>query len=86
MLVSLGVIVLRKTMPEIERKFRCPGVPFTPAITILCCLVLLSRIHIKTWIGFIVWLTIGLIVYFTYGRKHSVLQNEDKSSHKSEPA
>lgn len=86
MLVSFGVIVLRKTMPELERKFRCPGVPFTPAVTIVCCLVLLSRIHAKTWIGFIIWLAIGLIVYFTYGRKHSALQNEKKSSHKPKTA
>lgn len=80
MLVSLAVIVLRKTMPNFKRKFRCPGVPFTPAITILCCLILLSKIHRTTWIGFIVWLVIGLITYFTYGRKHSLLENEQKAS------
>ncbi|MDD7796158.1 amino acid permease [Clostridium sp. 'White wine YQ'] len=76
--VSLAVITLRIKMPNFKRIFRCPGVPFTPVITIICCIYLLSRLHLKTWIGFIIWLIIGMIVYFTYGRKHSVLQNEDK--------
>ncbi|MDT8719358.1 amino acid permease [Clostridium sp. 19966] len=76
--VSLCVIRLRKTMPDFKRVFKCPGVPFTPIITILCCIALLTTLHLKTWIGFIVWLTIGFVVYFTYGRKHSLLQNEAK--------
>lgn len=79
MVVSAGVIYLRKTMPNFERKFKCPGVPFTPIITIICCIALLVSMRAVTWIGFIVWLSIGLIVYFIYGRKHSVLQQiEDK--------
>ena len=81
--VSLGVIYLRKAMPDMERKFKCPGVPFTPVITVLCCLVLLASMRAITWIGFCVWLAIGIVFYFTYGRTHSVVQNEnlDKSSH-----
>lgn len=84
MLVSLAVIVLRKTMPNFERKFKCPGVPFTPAITIICCIVLLTKMQLVTWIGFAVWLAIGFITYFTYGVKHSVLQNNIKSDSYSE--
>jgi APA family basic amino acid/polyamine antiporter len=72
--VSLAVIILRKTMPNFKRIFKAPGVPFTPIIAIICCVVLLSR-----WIGFLVWLIIGLLLYFVYGRKHSVLQNEETS-------
>ena len=75
--VSLSVIKLRHTMPNFKRVFKCPGVPFLPIITILCCIMLLSRLQLKTWIGFIVWLLIGLTVYFTYGRKNSLLQNEN---------
>lgn len=71
--VSLAVIVLRKTMPNVERKYRCPGVPYTPAITILCCLVLLIRLRAVTWIGFFCWLAVGIFVYFTYGIRHSKL-------------
>jgi len=73
--VSLAVIVLRKTMPDFKRIFKVPGAPFTPAISIICCIVLLCGLKLITWIGFAVWLTIGLLVYFFYGRKHSVLQN-----------
>lgn len=75
--VSLAVIVLRKTMPDFKRIFKTPGVPFTPAIAIICCVVLLCKLSLITWIGFIIWLVIGLVMYFVYGRKHSVLQNKD---------
>lgn len=75
--VSLAVIVLRKRMPNFERKFKCPGVPFTPLITIAACIALLTTLRAITWIGFLVWLCIGIIVYFAYGIKHSSLQNEE---------
>lgn len=74
--VSIAVIVLRKTMPDFKRLFKTPGVPFTPLISIICCIFLLCGLKLITWIGFIVWLIIGLIMYFSYGRKHSVLQKE----------
>ena len=77
--VSIGVVVLRVTKPDMERKFKCPGVPFTPVITVIGCIVLLARLNWKTWLGFVVWLGFGLIMYFVYGRKHSTLQNGDKS-------
>lgn len=83
MVVSLGVIVLRKTMPDFPRIFKCPGVPFTPIITIIGCIVLLSKIPARTWIGFTIWLTLGLVMYFTYGTRNSAVQNEDKSARKS---
>jgi APA family basic amino acid/polyamine antiporter len=74
--VSLSVMRLRKTMPDFKRVFKCPGVPYTPIITIICCVALLSRLQLKTWIGFVIWLAIGFIVYFTYGRRNSLLQKE----------
>jgi len=83
--VSVAIIVLRKTMPDFKRIFKTPGVPFTPLVSIICCVVLLCKLSLITWTGFIVWLIIGLIVYFVYGRKHSVLQNE-KASEDSENA
>ncbi|WP_123053242.1 amino acid permease [Clostridium sp. JN-1] len=83
MVVSAGVIYLRKAMPNFERKFKCPGVPFTPIITILCCLTLLKSMHIVTWIGFLIWLAIGLLIYFTYGIRHSVVQNDYREEEKS---
>lgn len=78
--VSLAVIVLRYRMPNFERKFRCPGVPFTPFITLIACIALLTTLRAVTWLGFIVWLAIGLIVYFTYGVHNSVLQNQIKEA------
>lgn len=77
--VSVAVIVLRKTMPNFKRIFKTPGVPFTPLISIACCIILLCGLKLITWIGFLVWLAIGLVIYFVYGRKHSVLQNGEMS-------
>ncbi|MBV4417922.1 amino acid permease [Clostridium tyrobutyricum] len=77
--VSAAVIYLRKVMPDIERKFKCPGVPYTPIITIISCIALLISMRLITWIGFIIWLVIGLIIYFIYGRKHSIVQNKSKN-------
>lgn len=72
-LVSIGVIVLRKTMPNAPRPFRVPGSPVTPIITILGCIYIMSALVPVTWIRFVVWLAIGLIIYFAYGMKHSIL-------------
>ncbi|MDS0526988.1 amino acid permease [Clostridium sp. SHJSY1] len=91
--VALAVIVLRYTMPDYERVFKVPGAPVTPVLTIIGCLALLTTLKAITWIGFLVWLAIGLITYFIYGRKHSLLQrgievgheeNEDKTEVASE--
>ena len=73
-LVSLGIIVLRRTMPNVERKFRCPWVPLVPILTIASCLYLMLSLPLVTWIRFGVWLFVGLIIYFMYGKNHSVLQ------------
>jgi len=77
-LVSLGIMVLRKTMPNIERKFKCPGVPFTPILTIGFCIYLMLGLKGATWIRFIVWLVLGLIIYFLYGIKHSTIRKNLK--------
>lgn len=77
-LVSIGVIILRKTKPEIERKFKCPGVPFTPLLTIFFCVYLMISLGVPTWIRFFVWLIIGLIIYFSYSVRHSELQKAAK--------
>ena len=74
-LVSIGVIVLRKTMPDAERKFKCPWVPAIPILTILACFYLMAALPIVTWIRFIIWLVLGLVIYFLYGRHHSILQH-----------
>ncbi len=70
-LVSLGVLVLRRTQPDRPRGFRAPGVPFLPLASILCCGVLMASLPVETWLRFIVWLVVGLAVYFAYSRHHS---------------
>jgi len=70
-LVSLGVIVLRRTQPERSRGFRVPLVPLFPLISVVLCVSLMSGLLLITWVRFFVWLFIGLAIYFFYSRKHS---------------
>jgi APA family basic amino acid/polyamine antiporter len=67
-LVSAGVIVLRKKQPDRARAFRVPLVPLLPLISIACCLLLMMGLPLVTWIRFFVWLVIGLVIYFTYSK------------------
>ena len=71
--VSIGVIVLRKTQPNLHRSFRVPWVPLVPILAAVFCLILMLQLPLITWIRFVVWLIIGLAIYFGYGISHSVL-------------
>jgi len=75
-MISIGVIVLRKTQPDLPRAFRCPAVPLIPILAILFCVFLMTRLTQLTWIAFTVWLAIGLTIYFTYSRRHSSLNTQ----------
>jgi APA family basic amino acid/polyamine antiporter len=70
-LVSLGVIFLRRKQPERPRTFRVPFVPWFPLISVVLCGGLMTGLTVITWIRFVVWLAIGLCVYFFYSRHHS---------------
>ena len=70
-LVSAGVIVLRKKQPDRPRSFRVPFVPLVPILSIVCCVILMMGLPLLTWIRFFVWLAIGLVVYFTYSQRHA---------------
>ncbi|MBP4048192.1 amino acid permease [Chromobacterium violaceum] len=74
-LIALSVIVLRKREPDLPRKFVCPAVPTIPALAILCCGFLMTQLSLLTWICFAAWLLIGLVVYFGYSRRNSLLHN-----------
>ncbi|WP_275899869.1 amino acid permease [Chromobacterium alkanivorans] len=74
-LIALSVIVLRKREPNLPRKFVCPGVPYIPTLAILCCGFLMTQLSLLTWVCFMVWLLIGLVVYFGYSRRNSLLNN-----------
>ncbi|TDV36809.1 amino acid permease [Actinophytocola oryzae] len=72
-LVSGGVMILRRTRPDLERSFRVPGLPIIGTLAILACLWLMLNLTILTWLRFFIWMVIGVIVYFSYGRRHSSL-------------
>ena len=72
-LVSAGVIVLRRTRPDLERGFRAPLVPVLPILSILACLWLMLNLTGLTWIRFAIWMVIGLVIYLLYGRRKSLL-------------
>jgi basic amino acid/polyamine antiporter, APA family len=67
-IVAASVIVLRRKQPDRPRSFRVPLVPLLPALSIVCCLILMMGLPLLTWIRFVVWLAIGLVVYFVYSR------------------
>jgi APA family basic amino acid/polyamine antiporter len=75
-LVCFGVWILRRKRPELDRPFRTPLVPLVPILGVLACLGLMATLPGDTWLRLFVWLLIGLVIYFSYGRKHSVLQRE----------
>jgi len=74
-LISVSVLVLRRTHPDLPRSFRCPGVPVVPLLSAAFCLFLIAHLQLMTWIAFLIWLALGLAVYFLYARRHAVLHN-----------
>jgi basic amino acid/polyamine antiporter, APA family len=70
-LVSLGVLFLRKSQPDRPRGFKVPFVPLFPIISVVLCVALMAGLLVITWIRFLLWLAIGLVIYFAYSRKHS---------------
>jgi APA family basic amino acid/polyamine antiporter len=72
-LVSAGVIILRRTRPDLNRGFRVPFVPVLPILSIAACLWLMLNLTALTWVRFAVWMAIGIVIYLCYGRRHSVL-------------
>lgn len=77
-LVCISVIVLRKTEPDMKREFKTPFVPFVPILGVLVCLAMIYGLGWTNWLRLGVWLVIGLVIYFTYGKKNSVLNNTRK--------
>jgi basic amino acid/polyamine antiporter, APA family len=77
LIVNIGVIVLRRTAPDMDRSFRVPMVPLFPIIGGVLCIYLMTKLEAVTWLRFFAWLAAGLIIYFLYGRTHSRLQRGD---------
>ncbi|OHU22259.1 amino acid permease [Mycobacteroides franklinii] len=72
-LVSAGVVVLRRSRPDLPRSFRTPGVPWLPVVAIVACGWLMLNLAVRTWMFALGWMAVGVIVYFVYSRRHSVL-------------
>lgn len=72
-LVSGGVMVLRRTRPDLPRSFRVPVLPVIGVLAIAACLWLMLNLTILTWLRFFVWMVVGVVVYFAYGRRNSLL-------------
>lgn len=77
-LAGFGVLYLRITRPEIKRGFRCPAIYFVSPMAMLSCGYLMYNLPIHTWIRFVIWCAIGLIIYFGYSYKHSKIQSNEK--------
>jgi APA family basic amino acid/polyamine antiporter len=76
-LVSAGVIMLRRTRPDLPRGFRAPWVPMLPIASICACVWLMVNLTALTWVRFAVWLVVGTSIYVGYGRSHSVQGRRD---------
>ncbi len=76
-LVCIGVPIMRKRRPDLERSFKVPGSPYIPVIIAIACLIVMVYLSVLTWIRFLVWLSAGILIYFLYSYKHSALQRKD---------
>lgn len=72
-LVSIGVAVLRYRRPDLERGFRVPLMPLIPILSVIACIWLMLNLSIETWLRFVIWMVLGVVVYLAYGMRHSVL-------------
>ena len=73
-IVSLGIWILRRRRPDLQRPFRTPWVPFVPIMGAITSLLLMASLPLDTWLRLVAWLAIGMAIYYFYGRKHSKVQ------------
>ncbi|MDX3850680.1 amino acid permease [Streptomyces sp. AK02-01A] len=78
--VALGVILLRRQRPDLPRAFRTPLVPYLPVVSVLASLWLMLNLPSETWLRFGIWMVVGIVVYFAYGRGHSRLSGYGDSA------
>jgi len=75
-LVCIGVLILRKTDPELERPFRTPWVPLIPILGIIVCVLMMASLPLVSWERLAIWMALGIIIYYAYSKKHSKIRNE----------
>ncbi|MFF8016731.1 amino acid permease [Streptomyces sp. NPDC007929] len=76
--VAVGVIILRKSRPDLPRSFRTPWVPVIPILSVCASLWLMINLPAETWVRFAIWMAAGFLVYFLYGRSHSRLARREE--------
>jgi APA family basic amino acid/polyamine antiporter len=76
-LVCVGVIILRRTQPDARRDYRTPLVPLVPILGIVSCFAMMVSLDGETWLRLVVWLAIGLVIYFGWSRRHSRIGREE---------
>lgn len=74
LMVCVGILILRKTDPDAKRPFKVPLVPLIPILGILTCIAMMIFLPWETWLRLAIWLIIGLVIYFWYGKKNSKLK------------
>jgi APA family basic amino acid/polyamine antiporter len=82
--VNIGVIILRRTRPDLERGYRVPFVPWFPLIGTALCVYLMVDLPGTTWVRFLVWMALGLLIYFVYGMRHSRLRRGEVTNPESD--
>ena len=80
--MSAGVLVLRYSQPNLKRPFRTPLVPVVPILSILICGYMMYGLPPDTWLRLLIWLALGLAIYFLYGRHHSRVQAAERAGTK----
>ena len=88
-IVCAAVLIMRRTHPEAERPFRVPLVPVTPVLGILSCLLLMFSLPAENWWRLVIWLAVGLVIYFGYSRRHSTMSTHlahETAAHGVSPA
>ena len=75
-MVSLGILVLRKKRPDLKPAFRVPFGKVLPWVSAVLCVYLMTNLAVETWIFFAIWLVIGMVIYFSYGQRHSRLNDK----------
>jgi APA family basic amino acid/polyamine antiporter len=83
-ITNIGVIVLRRTSPDLERTFRVPFVPWFPLIGAALAIFLMKYLEALTWLRFGIWLAIGVVIYFVYGQRHSLLRRGEAGNPEAE--
>lgn len=75
--VSAAVPIMRHTRPDLKRPFKVPLSPFLPILSVLACLYMMLNLSVATWLRFLVWMALGMVIYLVYGRRHAMVRRHE---------